>query len=95
LSFHARRIDANQNEIVKTLRQIPGVSVAITSALGNGFPDLVVGFRGRNFLLEIKDGQKKPSQQQLTPEEAAWHLQWRGKVSVVKNIDEAIRALDI
>lgn len=37
----AARVDANQTKVVEHLRKA-GLSVAITSALGNGFPDLVV-----------------------------------------------------
>src|SRR5688572_22293101 len=41
----AKRVDGNQNIIVKALRN-QGASVAITSALGQGFPDIVVGAKG-------------------------------------------------
>ena len=37
-----KRTDENQIEIVKTLRQT-GISVAVTSNLGDGFPDIVTG----------------------------------------------------
>ena len=43
--------DDNQKQLVKTLRGIPGVSVSITSALGDGFPDIVVGYKKQNYLL--------------------------------------------
>ena len=38
------RKDANQTQIVDALRGV-GATVAITSMLGHGFPDLVVGYR--------------------------------------------------
>ncbi len=37
-----KRTDANQNEIVEGLRKV-GCTVAVTSAAGDGFPDIVVG----------------------------------------------------
>lgn len=79
----AARIDDNQNSIVSKLRQI-GCSVAITSAVGKGFPDIVVGYKGRNFMFEIKDGNKPPSARKLTNDERKWHDDWRGKVHVVE-----------
>ena len=55
----AAKIDANQPEIVAALEAV-GASVVSTAGLGNGFPDIVVGFRGINYLIEIKDGSKPP-----------------------------------
>ena len=85
----ARKVDANQSDIVKGLRAI-GCSVAITSGAGDGFPDLVVGYYGKNFLIEIKDGAKPPSKRKLTPEQEQFHIDWRGQIAVVKTLDEAI-----
>lgn len=88
----AARIDDNQNEIVVALRQL-GASVQVLSMVGKGAPDLLVGRQGRNYLLEIKDGAKAPSKRRLTPDEQAWHDNWRGTVIVVENIEEAIYAV--
>ena len=86
----AARIDANQNEIVAALRGI-GATVAITSTLGKGFPDLVVGYRGKNYLLEIKDGNKPPSARKLTDDEQQWHECWRGQVAVIESPHDAMK----
>lgn len=72
------RTDVNQASIVKGLRGI-GASVAILAQIGNGIPDLLVGFRGKNFLFEIKDGDKPASQKKLTADEKIFLL--RGKVA--------------
>ncbi len=85
----AARIDANQPEIVQALRDVGG-SVAITSMVGNGFPDIVVGYRGQNYLIEIKDGAKPPSKRKLTHDEQEWHDLWRGTVHIANSIDEAL-----
>ena len=45
----AAKIDENQPEIVDALRAM-GCSVTILSAVGNGCPDILVGFRGINLL---------------------------------------------
>ena len=48
-----KRVDANQAVIVAVLRAA-GASVFDTHELGHGYPDLTVGFFGRNYLIEIK-----------------------------------------
>ena len=86
------RIDANQPEIVAALRDI-GATVEPTHYVGRGFPDIVVGFRGITYLMEIKDGSKPPSRRRLTVDERDWHDQWRGQVCVVNSADEALKAI--
>jgi len=54
--MRAKRVDANQMEIVKFLRSI-GASVCNISSFGEGAPDLIVGLFGKNFLWEVKDGK--------------------------------------
>ena len=83
------KVDGNQKEIVEFLRA-NGVSVAITSQLGKGFPDLVCGYRYMTFLLEIKDGSLVPSKQKLTPDEKAFLDSWRGHYAIVTNAGEAL-----
>lgn len=67
-----------------------GASVAVTSSLRNGFPDIVVGYKGENYLIEIKDGSKPPSQRELTEDEKKFHENWNGSVQIVCNIDDLI-----
>lgn len=88
----AARQDANQPAIVAALRAI-GCSVSDTSGVGDGFPDLAVGYRKRTTLLEVKDGSKPPSGRELTPAQVKWHIAWRGQVSVVTSVEEAIAAV--
>lgn len=85
----AKRIDANQNQIVKCFRDL-GASVLILSSLGQGCPDIAVGIHGYTFLFEIKDGDKTPSQRKLTPDEQRFHDEWRGHVGIIKSIDDVI-----
>lgn len=80
----AAKVDANQAEIVAALRAV-GATVQPLHAVGQGCPDLLVGYRGINFLLEVKDGEKPPSARKLTPDQVSWHDTWRGTVHVVMN----------
>lgn len=85
----AAKVDRNQAEIVAALRDA-GCSVEILSSVGDGCPDLLVGFRCQNLLMEVKDGEKCPSARTLTPNQCKWHYEWRGQVSVVRTVDEAL-----
>jgi Holliday junction resolvase len=86
------RTDANQSEVVEKFRGM-GYSVAITSALGSGFPDIVVGKYGITVLVEIKDGAKPPSKRKLTEDEQRFHDTWRGSACVVE-CEEDCEALE-
>lgn len=67
-----------------------GASVRVTSAIGGGFPDLVVGINGNNYLLEIKDGDKSPSRQKLTKDEQEFFDCWRGQVEIIRSMEDAV-----
>ena len=89
----AARVDGNQRQIVAALRAI-GCTVQTLHTVGKGCPDILVGCRGTNLLMEIKDGDKPTSRRQLTEDEAKWHKEWRGQVLIVATIEQAIAAVD-
>ena len=86
----AARIDRNQPEIVEALRKL-GATVQPLHTAADGIPDLLVGYQGRNFLIEIKDGTKPPSARKLTPCQVSWHDDWAGQTAVVVSAEEAIK----
>ena len=88
----AAKVDANQTEIVKALRSV-GASVQSLASTGKGCPDLLVGIRGENFLIEVKDGDKVKSARKLTGDQVVWHDSWRGQVSIAENIDDALNII--
>ena len=90
--MRAAKIDANQNEIVEFLRK-QGATVQILSTVGKGCPDLLIGFNGKNLLMEIKDGKKTISQTKLTKAQVKWCLEWKGDVDIVFSIEDAQRVL--
>ena len=93
MARRAPRTDGNHAEIRDALRQA-GATVFDAAALGAGFPDLVVGSGGMNYLLEVKDGTQPPSRRQLSDDEKRFHESWRGQVAVVLDLDEALAVLD-
>ena len=88
----AAKVDGNQAAIVAALRKI-GASVSPTHMIGGGFPDLVVGFRQRSVLFELKDPAQPPSKRKLTDDEAVWFGNWRGEAYVIETAEEAIAIL--
>jgi hypothetical protein len=88
-----KRTDSNHTEIIKALRKIPNLSVFSTHEVGKGFPDIVIGYKGINYLIEIKDGNKPPSARKLTPDEVKFHQDWHGQISIIKNLDELLEII--
>ena len=80
--------------IVNALRRV-GASVQHLHTVGDGCPDIAVGWKGQNFFMEIKDGSLIPSKQKLTPDEARWHSLWNGHKCIVRSPDEALEAIGI
>lgn len=87
------RTDSNQGELVKIARDM-GATVQNLASVGHGCPDLLIGFRGKNFLIEVKDGKKSPSHRALTIPEKAWHETWNGNVKIIKSVDEMVILLN-
>ena len=83
------KTDSNQREIINALRKI-GASVYPLHFAGKGIGDLIVGFRGHNFLLEIKTPRGK-----LNAKQTVFHHDWRGQVCVVRSAREALIAIGV
>jgi len=80
------RSDANQPDIVKALRKC-GATVDII-----GEPlDLLVGFQGKNYLMEVKPDAKAP----LRPSQVEFFQTWRGQKARVNSVTEALAVLGI
>ena len=86
----AARTDANQEDIVLHLRAV-GCSVQPLHMVGAGVPDLLVGYRGKNYLIEVKDGSKQKSERKLTAAQIVWHGSWSGQIHVAESPDEALK----
>ena len=89
------KIDSNQNEIVNALRMIPGVSVAITSGVGSGYPDINIGYKGKTFLVELKDGAKFASKKKLRPDQEKFKAGWTGSYSVCESLEDCLDLLNL
>lgn len=83
------KVDRNQTEIVRTLRQ-SGCIVAHTHMVGGGFPDLCVNIQNRTYLIEVKDGLSWKSKQKLTHLQVDFHARWGAKIPILTSVDDAI-----
>lgn len=91
--MRAKRIDANHAAIVAALRKI-GAVVHSLASVGDGCPDLLVGYKGQTYLMEIKDGDKSKSSQALTKYQVNWHDSWcGGPLSIASSVQSALNVL--
>lgn len=91
----AARVDGNQAEIVDALRRV-GATVQSLAAIGKGCPDLLVGYNGTTYLMEVKDPTKPKSDIQLTPDQREWHSKWCGSsIAVVYGVEGAFKILGL
>lgn len=84
----AARADANQEQVVRWFRAL-GASVAHIHTVGQGVPDLLVGWRGYNLLVEVKQPKGR-----LTPDETTWHETWLGQVAIIRTLEDVQELLE-
>ena len=76
------RKDGNAGAIVAGLRRA-GASVQVLNE--KGLPDVLVGFRKRNYLFELKTARGT-----LTRPQKLFLATWAGQAQVVRTLDEAL-----
>ena len=87
--------DLSEPEIIAALRKI---GATVEQLDGTNIPDLLVGFRGRNWLMEVKNpegpkGGASQHGQKLSDGQADWHQAWPGQVAVVRTPEDALWAI--
>lgn len=92
----AKRRDKNEPPIIEALEAVGAI---VTQLNGKGIPDLLVGYRARTFLLEVKgplNSKGKAGAHKLTPDQETWFALWRGAaVVIVRNPEEALTAIGL
>jgi hypothetical protein len=81
----AARRDGNERPIIDGLVAV-GATVKQLSL--KGVCDLLVGFRGVNYLIEVKEPKGK-----LTPDQIDFFEDWRGQKGIARNLDDALRII--
>lgn len=90
MSRYARKVDANQAQIVAELRRV-GAKVLILSAVGGGCPDLAVWHFGRWTFMECKN--KDGRGVRYTPDQLKWREEFKGASVAVCDAREALEAI--
>jgi len=80
------RTDSLQAAVIQELERA-GWSVQSLSQVGNGVPDLLVATpEGETFLIEVKAPGRELSERQRR-----WKSRWKGRVVVVRSLEEVAR----
>lgn len=85
----AARADENQPQIVDALTRI-GARVTPLYRVGQGVSDLLVSFRQKWIVMEVKNPAKPKSDQKLTPPQQKWIGEQRAPVYIVYTPQDAI-----
>lgn len=89
--------DANQAAIIEALRGIPDCSVLVLSAVGRGCPDLLVGYRGANLLVEVKNPAHEKvggaAMEETRARQQKFRDSWKGAVIRATGLKEIITAM--
>jgi hypothetical protein len=89
MTYYKKRVDANQNQIIHTFIAL-GASVLNLSRVGQGCPDILIGYKNQSILCEIKADEKKT----FTEPQIKFMQNWRGgPVSRIDSVDAAIRLI--
>lgn len=97
--YRRTKRDANHVEIVAALKAA-GCTVVDLAATGGGVPDLLVGVRGRNLLLEVKNPNRRRKDgtlmgkgvyhAEVADRQADFRANWTGQAAVVYSVEEAL-----
>jgi hypothetical protein len=58
--------------------------------VGNGCPDLLLGFKKQNYLIELKDYSKPASAKKLTEDEEEFFNEWNGQVNKCETLEDIL-----
>ncbi len=91
--MRANKVDNNQQQIIDALRAA-GATVQPLNAVKCGCPDLLVGYRSKLYLMEVKDKDGE-----LTEFEKEWINKWWYKagtqIHIVRSVEHALRVIGI
>ena len=90
----------NHVEIVNDLNLIPGITVFDLSDVGKGIPDILVGYKKENFLVELKINKKAT----FTPAQKNFHgmagaskpyKEWKGQKAVAYTLRQVLEIIEM
>lgn len=87
--MRAANVDRNQSSVVKHFREL-GASVTHLHSVGGGVPDLVVGYNGENYMVEVKSPRGKLNEKQVE-----YFNNWNGQICVIRTNKEVEELLGL
>jgi len=86
---YAKRVDENQNLIKHSFIAL-GASVLDLSRVGQGCPDLAIGYKGKMVLVEVKSSNKA----NFTEPQLKFIGKWKGgAINRIDSVEGAIRLI--
>jgi len=84
----------NKDDLISSIiRSLVAAGAHVRSLeVGEGFPDLIIGFQGHNFLMTVKDPEYDITS--LSPTQIAWIEDWPGLVFVIDDEEQALYVLN-
>ena len=89
MSKYNKKVDATQPEVVDRFRKL-GASVTYLHSVGGGVADLLIGFNGNNYLVEVKSEKGRLNELQVKYKE-----NWKGQYSVIRSAAEVDKFLGL
>ena len=91
MTYYKKRVDQNQNEIKHAFIAL-GASVLDLSRVGQGCPDLAIGYKGKMALVEVKSSNKAT----FTEPQLKFIGNWKGgAINRIDSIEGAIRLIKL
>lgn len=88
--MRARKVDRNQTALRNGWLALGGSWLTIVPEHG-GEPDALLGWRGREQLIEVKSPDGSPSARRARANQLEWHRAWKGRpVAVVETLAEMV-----
>ena len=89
MTYYKKRVDHNQKSIVHTFIAL-GASVIDLSRVGQGCPDLAIGYKGKMVMVEVKSSNKAT----FTEPQLKFIGNWRGgAINRIDSVEGAIRLI--
>jgi len=89
MTYYKKRVDENQKQLVHTFIAL-GASVLDLSRVGQGCPDLAIGYKGKMVLVEVKSSNKA----NFTEPQLKFIGKWKGgAINRIDSVEGAIRLI--
>jgi Holliday junction resolvase len=93
MTYYAKRVDSNQKDIVQAFKEL-GCSVLDLSRVGQGCPDLLIGYKNKCAMVEIKSSNKA----HFTEPQLKFIKNWKGssitRIDSVEGVIRLVKLLD-